>query len=469
MTDKVLYFFNELSKYPRSSGHEEEVANFLVEFAKERNLPYFKDKSNNVLIKKENANKKPIILHSHTDMVCVSDNDYDIDFLTTPIKTVIKGDYLSAYKTSLGADNGIGVAIILALLDQKNDYNIEALFTTDEEVTMTGAQNFDYSQLKSSLMISLDGMCEDELINGCASICDMKITFNPMFEKVKTEGYVLKASGLKGGHSGNDIALDIGNANNILLQVLCELKDLQLESFEGGNQFNFIPNESVATFSSLDFESKFKEIKEELVEVYPNLKLTYEKTNINKCVSKEFSLNFVKILNQIKTGVIESEMPAEFSDLFNNPNLETLVKNIKIVLSQNLSSVSLTNGLIKISQRGHDEKVEEENIKFLKSLAVNNGFNFEIFDKQPGFNALENSVLTSLLTQKYNKLNNKNLKVVNKHISLEACIFKQKSPNLDIVIVSPKILDVHSTKERVYIPSIKITCDLLSAVLSENI
>ncbi len=469
MIDKVLHFFNKLSQYPRSSGHEEQVANFLVEFAKERNLVFYKDKYNNVLIKKINKNKKPIILHSHTDMICVSDNDYDIDFLTSPIKTIIKDNYLSAYKTSLGADNGIGVAIILAFLDQNNDYNIEALFTADEESTMTGALNFDYSKLKSNMMVSLDGMCDDELINGCASICDMKINFTPQFKKTNLNGYQLKVCGLKGGHSGNDIALDIGNSNNILAYVLSNLSNLQIQSFNGGNQFNFIPNESIATFISNDFESKFENIKNELLETYPNLILTYEKVKINKITSEKFSLNFVNFLNKIKTGVIESEMPQEFSDLFKNPNLETLVSNIKIILSQNLSSVDLDTGLIKISQRGHDKQLEENNINFIKSIANKNNFKFEIYDKQPGFNALKNSKLTNLLTKIYEQQNSSKLKIVNKHISLEACIFKQKLPNLDVAIVSPKIYDVHSTKERVYIPSIKTTCDLLSSLLNENI
>lgn len=469
MTEKVIYFFNKLSQYPRSSGHEEQVANFLVEFAKERNFEYYKDKFNNVLIKKINKNKKPIILHSHTDMICVSDSDYNIDFLTTPIKTIIKDDYLSAYKTSLGADNGIGVAIILAFLDENNNYSIEALFTSDEESTMTGALNFDYSKLNSNLMVSLDGMCDDELVNGCASICDMKISFTPSFKEINTNGYLLKVSGLKGGHSGNDIALDIGNSNNILAYILSNLSHLQLESFKGGNQFNFIPNESIATFICSDFENKFEDIKNELLEIYPSLILNYEKIKINKVVSKQFSINFINMLNQIKTGVLESDLPQEFSELFNNPNLETLVSNIKIILSQNLSSVDLEKGLIKISQRGHDENLEKNNINLLKSLANKNNFKFKIYDKQPGFNALENSILTKLLTQIYEKQNNSKLKIVNKHISLEACIFKQKLPSLDVAIVSPKIYDVHSTKERVYIPSIKTTYNLISSLLNENI
>lgn len=448
MVEKVLKFFNELSNYPRQSGNEEAVANYLVSFAKKRNFYVYKDNYNNVLIKKENIKKEPIILHSHTDMVCVCEPDYEIDFLTTPIKTIIEGDYLSAYKTSLGADNGIGVAIILSLLDENNDYNIEALFTSDEEVTMTGAINFDYSLLNSNKLISLDGMNETELINGCASICDMKIKFKPKFKDIKQLGYCLKVKGLKGGHSGSDINLNLGNSNNILIDILSKLNNIKLCNIKGGNQFNFIANYSKAYFLSSDFEQKFEGIKKQLNSEFPTLELTYEKVEINKVLSIKDSKTLINLLKNIKTGVIVGD-------------------NKNIVLSQNLSSINLEEGLIKISQRGHSEVEDEKNIEKLKSLAESNGYDFEIFDKQKGFCTDENSELTKDLVEIYSTLFNKNLNVLNKHISLEAAIFKQKTPNMEIAIISPKILGAHSTKERVFIPSINTTFSLLQKFLSK--
>lgn len=445
MVEKVLKYFNLISQYPRSSGNEEKVANFLVDFAKEHNFEYYKDNYNNVLIKKI-GKKEPIILQSHTDMVCVGEPDYKIDFLTDSIKTVIDGDYLSAYKTSLGADNGIGVAIILSLLDDDNDYSIEALFTTDEEVTMTGALNFDYSKLASKKLISLDGMSDEELINGCASICDMKINFNPNFTKQNKQGYKLIVKGLKGGHSGADINKNIGNANNILVEILSNLTNVELESFEGGNQFNFIANFATATFVSKDFEEKFDKIKQQMINKYPSLVLERESSQVSKTLSEQDTAKLLCLLNKIKTGVIVG----------NNNN---------IVLSQNLSSVSLSKGLIKISQRGHNEEVENENIENLKSLSQKNGFDFKIFDKQNGFEATKNSTLTKDICNSYQKLFNDNLKVINKHISVEACIFKQKMEYADIVIIAPKILGAHSTKETVYIPSIKKVYNLLQSIL----
>ena len=448
MENKVVYFFEQVSQIPRSSGHEKEIANFLVNFAKERNLFVKKDNFNNVLIKK-NGKGKPIILQAHMDMVCVSEPDYDIDFLTKPIKLQTNGDYLSAYKTSLGADNGIGVAMILSLLDENNDYSIEALFTTDEEVTMTGALNFDYSQLNSNKMIGLDGFSEYELINGCASICDMKVKFKPTFRKCEKEGYELLVSGLKGGHSGSEINKDIGNAIQIASLILSSLEDVELQNFESGNQFNFIPNIAKLQFSSNSFDKNFNTIKETLCNKYSSLKLSYKKIKIKECLDNLESNKIISFIYKAKTGVI-------------------LQGSNCVVLSQNIAYINLKNGLIKISQRGHDEDKDNSNIFRLKTLANNYGYEFEIFDKQPGFQTGKNSSLVKDLVLESKKFYSKPLNVVNKHISLEACIFKQKMPNLDVAIISPTILDMHSTKERVFLPSIDKIYNLLKSYLDRQ-
>lgn len=449
MENKVLYFFEKLSQIPRSSGNEEQVANFLVDFAKERNLFVLKDNFNNVLIKKINKDKPAIILQSHLDMVCVKENDYNIDFLTQPIKLVKEGDYLSAYKTSLGADNGIGVAMILSLLDEDNNYNIEALFTTDEEVTMTGAINFDYSNLNSNKMISLDGFSEFELINGCASICDMKVNFNLDFQKCNKMGYEIIVSGLKGGHSGSEINKNIGNAIQISCNVLSKFNNLELQTLESGNQFNFIPNFAKIQFSCDNFKEVFSKAKKEICLKYPTLKLTYKQIKLNKSLSNTNSKQILEFLEKVKTGVLKGSSNC-------------------VVLSQNLASVSLENSLIKISQRGHDSKVDNENINRLKKLCKTFNFSFEIFDKQGGFETNKESSLINSLILCSKELFNKPFKVVNKHISLEACIFKEKIPSLDVAIISPTIMDMHSTKERVYIPSINKIYNLLKVYLDRQ-
>lgn len=447
MLNKVLSFFEKLSSIPRSTFNEKEVADYICQFAKDRKLDYFKDKFNNVLVKKVVDPMLPTtVFQSHLDMVCIKEPNYDIDFLKDPIKLIRKGNYLSAYKTSLGADNGIGVAMILAIIDSCN-YNIEALFTTDEEVTMTGATNFDYSLLSSKDIISLDGFSQNKMIVGCASICDMKVSFNPKFKKLQKiqTGFKLTVSGLKGGHSGADIAKPIGNAIKVILELLNTFKNIQLQNFESGNQFNFIPNTAEVTFTGFKDEEKYSKAFQFLKEKYPSLKITCEQADVLNVIDTYQTKQLLDFLSCIQTGVIKR-------------------KNKKIILSQNLACVSLQSGLIKISQRGHSEGAENQNIFDLQTLANKYNFEFSIFDKQTGFETDKNCCLAKNLIK---VAKNQNLRLVpeNKHISLEACVFKNKMPDANIVVVSPTILDPHSTKERVYLPSITKIFNLIIGYL----
>ncbi len=445
--NKTIEYFKTLSSIPRESKNEGAVANYLVSFAKQHNLPVVKDKFNNVLIKKINKGREPVILQSHTDMVCVKEQDYNFNFATMPLKLVEEGGYLYAYKTSLGADNGIGVAMILSLLADENDYSIEALFTTDEEVTMTGAINFDYSSLISNKLISLDGFSSKQLINGCASICDSTINFNPKYEKTNEDGYTITVSGLKGGHSGADIDKNVGNAINILTEILLNLKDVELNTLKGGNQFNFIPNYATATITASNFEKTISPLIAKFKSEFSNIKIEFQETKVTKVLTKTFSYNFLNLLNSIKTGVIVKN------------------ENGGILLSQNLSCVNLEEGLIKISNRANSTKVEDEQILFLKTLAETSGFEYKIFDRQVGLTPSKNSKLTTQLCEINKQINNEELEVTTKHISVEGAIFKQMKSNLDVVIVSPDIYDVHSTKERVYLPSVNKTYNLLENFL----
>lgn len=452
MDNKVLYFFEELSKIPRQSGSEKAVADWLVKFAKEHGFEYYVDNFNNVLIKKGSNKHSPIMLQSHTDMVCIKDDDYDIDFSKDPIKLIYEGDYLKAHKTSLGADNGLGVAIILSLLDADNDYDIEALFTSDEEVTMTGAINFDYSKINSKNAISLDGFSDEEIITGCASICDMKIHTTFLKTEKQVDGYTLVISGLKGGHSGNQIDKNLGNAIKLTAKFLEKLDGLEIQSFVGGKQFNFIPNQTVVKFCCKNNLDEVTEILNNFIieqkQIYPTLKVELKLTKLDSTIGFKDSLSLVSLINNIKTGVLEKN---EFG----------------ILLSQNLSSVDTDENLIKISHRGHSIDLEDENIIYLQTLAEKFGFVFEIFDKQKGFSTNINSSLVKKATNGFNKLYNITPTVCTKHISLEGGIFADNIANLEFIVLSPKIMDVHSTSEKVYIPSIVKTYSIITNILDE--
>ena len=452
MDNKVLYFFEELSKIPRASGNEKAVANWLVDFAKEHGLKYYVDNFNNVLIKKGDKKHSPLMLQAHTDMVCIKDEDYDFDFSKDPIKLVYEGDYLKAHKTSLGADNGLGVAIILSLLDANNNYDIEALFTSDEEVTMTGAINFDYSKLNAKTAISLDGFSDEEIITGCASICDMKI--NTTFSKTEKEvdGYKLVISGLKGGHSGNQIDKNLGNAIKLTAEFLEKLDNLEIQSFVGGKQFNFIPNQTLTTFSCKNSLNEVTEILNnftiEKKKEYPALKVELKLTKLNSTIGFKDSLSLISLINNIKTGVLEKN-------------------ELGILLSQNLACVDTDENIIKISHRGHNLTLEDNNIIYLQDLAQKFGFGFEIFDKQKGFSTDINSSLVEKAKNGFSKLYNITPNVCTKHISLEGGIFADNIDDFEFIVLSPKIMDVHSTSEKVYIPSIAKTYSIITSILDE--
>lgn len=440
--DVILKYFSKICSIPHDSFCEKELADYIVDFANKKGFFVLKDNFNNVYIKKTvNENKPYTIFQSHLDMVCVKDPNYYINFKTDPIKLVKKGNYLTAYKTSLGADNGIGVAIILALLDKAN-FNIEALFTTDEEVSTTGACNFDYTKIIGKKLISLDGFRANEIILGCSSICDMKIKFNSKFEKCNELGYKLTISGLKGGHSGADIDKNLGNSIKIANKLLNCFNFVKLENFESGNQFNFIPNFATVSFSGKKDEIKFNKVLQILKNEYPLLRVKFEEKIIEKNLSIKNSANILNFIQKIKSGVL-------------NKN------SFGIVLSQNLASINLADGLIKISQRGSNENLEKQNITLNNKLAQSFNFNFEIFDKKPGFYTNPNCNLVKDLIKQSRNANKIVLKRKFKHVSLEECIFQEKMPGCEMVVVSPKIDFPHSTKERVLLPSVEKTYNLL--------
>ena len=446
MLNNVLKYFSKISSIPHDSFCEKELADYIVTFAKDNNFFVLKDNFNNVYIKKEVCKNKPFILfQSHLDMVCVKEPNYNINFKTDPIKLIKKGNYLTAYKTSLGADNGIGVAIILSLLE-KTSFNMEALFTTDEEVSTTGATNFDYSKIISKNLISLDGFRANEIILGCSSICDTKIKFNLNFESCNLQGYKLTISGLKGGHSGAEIDKNLGNSVKIACEILNSFDSIKLESFESGNQFNFIPNYATISFYGKQNENEFNKILNNLKKQFPLLQIKCESKLIEKTLSLKDSSNIINFLKSIKSGVIKSN-------------------NLGILLSQNLAYINIDEGLIKISQRKKKKKLEQDNLIKNENSAKKYGFNFEIFDKKPGFNTNPNCKLVKDLAKQSWKTNKIILKRKVKHVSLEECVFQKKMPDCEMVVVSPRIEFPHSTKERVFLPSVKKTYNLLLSYL----
>lgn len=306
--EKVFQFFEEISNIPRGSGNEKEISDYLVQFAKQRNLKVIQDQVYNVVIKKEavkgQENASPVILQSHIDMVCEKEDDIEHDFKKDGLELYVEGDFLKAKGTTLGADNGIGVAFILAILDDANLIHpkIEAVFTVEEETTMKGAKQIDTAVLDSKRVISLDNMKEGEFTVGSANMIDLFLSKECKREEIDHgyQAYILKISGLIGGHSGTQIHLERGNANCLMGRLLNDLSkniNYKLQSINGGMVSNSIPRENeTVLYVKQEDKSIFIKICDQYNEMYQK---EFSQSDKNVAVScKEIENTNKAVLNE---------------------------------------------------------------------------------------------------------------------------------------------------------------------------
>lgn len=509
MANKTIEFFKEINKIPRPSGKEEKIKDFLVNFAKNRNLECFFDKTNNVIIKKQgNNNKGTLILQAHSDMVCEKEAGLDFNFDKDAIKTKVCGDYLLACKTTLGADNGVGLSMILSVLDDTNlDIpNLECVFTAQEETTMQGAKDLDFSKLKGKFLLSLDGSCEGEIevssagmrslkffnsynltiedenktkINSGSDIKEKNITTNKIEEKNKNcklenkndcnnikidkinkneqttnNGYKISVGGFRGGHSGTEINTDKQNAIKVLFENLGKLKNVILSSIKGGGKDNAIPRECECEFLTNSSESEIKKIFEKAKNNSPEKDFTFkiEKVKTYRTLSESDSNNIINFINNQKNGVVA------FSEI---------EKNFPIV-SNNLANISLVNGQLRIiiSVRSSVKKLESEYLQDLNIIANKFKINKEELSFAPYFERQENSYLQKLCIKTYKDLFNKEALAKGVHAGLEGGVFASKK-NLDICVISPNIYNAHSPMEKVSLSSINRVYCWLEKIVTE--
>lgn len=446
--NKTIEIFKEIAKIPRESGNEENIANYLCQFAKKRNLYYKKDQYNNVIIKKKNNNKDPIILQAHMDMVCEKDSNIKFDFKKDSIKVIEENGYLRADRTTLGADNGIGIAQILNILDNNSDSNIEAVFTVSEETSMIGADKIDLSNLEGKQLINLDGFEKNTIIVESASFFDIVLNSNYTLEGTNEKNfYKVKLSGLQGGHSGFDINKNRGNSSIILAEFLKEIEKIQLQSFIGGTKFNVIPSSAEAIFIS---EEKIENIKTKINKFVKNKREEYTNFNLelniiksedDRVLDTKESRNFINSVLDFKHGIF----------YINDRN--------EVTTSINLGIVNLREQTIKIGMRSSKREEETECLKYIKEYAKLNKFEFNILGSQPGFETKENSKLINKIKKAHEKINKEEkLDIKSLHITVEAGFFKEKIQGLEVAIISPEILNAHTTKECVNLKSI-YECD----------
>ena len=468
--DNVMKYFYEISKIPRKSENEEKIACYIENFAKERNLQYVRDKNNNIIISKDTSdsenNGESIILQCHMDMVCEKEKNSSHDFEKDPIEVYIDGDFIKAKDTTLGADNGIGVAIILAILDSKDIRHpkIEAIFTVQEETTMLGAQTIDVSSLKGNKMICLDNMRENELLVGCAvaKIFECNLLGNRI--KIDNDYKVAKISmnGFLGGHSGNDISKKRGNPIKELinlLELLVNNDDVYVNNVCGGEKVNVIPRDAsceifIKSSEIENVKSKIKKFEEMLKDKqndnFNNVRISFEFVDIyDRNPFDIFSTkNIIEIIKCIPNGVF-----------FANEDNEPFV-------SLNIGKIYSEENFMKLmfSIRSNRSEKEKELLEKLKIIFEK--YNLKIKTNQlPGYEHKGKSDFVDKCKQIYIDLFDKNPKMVDMHICLEAGFFGEKIPNLDFIAIAPDIFDCHSPTERCSISSLKRIYNYIIVIL----
>ena len=447
----VFNYFEEIMSIPRESGKEGKIANYIINYAKNNNLEYSLGKNNTVFIKKNNNSDKTIILQAHSDMVCVSKNNYDFDNKGIPY--YIDEDYYKAKNTSLGADDGIGVAIILAILQEKDNMpNIEVIITTQEETTMLGAMNFDYSKITSNTLISLDGIKEGDIESSSAGMCS--IEFNRKVNYIDTyyNCYKLTINGLAGGHSGDDISKNRINAIKLAIELLKKFNSNSICDISFGSKDNVIPSEGYISFTSDktidELNNIIREYNYNLIDDDKNLKINIEKIELQKSIID--SNNITDFIDNIKSGLIE---------VFEDDNFP--------LFSANIGAVILNNDEmnIKYSIRSSDIEKENKYIDELKDISRKYNFDMNIIAKKPFFAFKKNSEIRNILFNTYRTLYGKNAVIRKVHACMEGGILSENIPNLDICTIAPTISNCHSVNECVSISSTKRVYEWLKQAL----
>lgn len=477
----IFHYFNEICKVPRPSKKEEKILAYLKQFAEEHQLEYQQDKIGNLLIKKEattgKEKLKPIILQSHVDMVCEKNREVEHDFDKDAIIPVVEGEWLKAKGTTLGADNGIGVATQLAILaaDDIKHGPIECLFTVDEETALTGAFHLEKGFLSGDILLNLDSEDEGEIFIGCAGGIDSVANYSYKEIDIPTNFFFFKVEvkGLTGGHSGGDIHLGRGNANKILNRFLSqslEKHDLYVCEIEGGNLRNAIPREAHAICAIPNDENKHNiraelniymaEIEEELGIIEPNFTMTLESVSAQpKAIDRETIANLVKSLYAVHHGVYSMSQ-----------DIPGLVET-----SSNLASIKMMEGnkiKVETSQRSSITSSRDDMAKTVRSALELGGAEVTHRSAYPGWKPNTHSPILEVAEASYERLFGKKAAVKAIHAGLECGLFLDKYPQLDMISFGPTMRGVHSPDERLHIPSVdtfwKHLLDILEHIPEEK-
>jgi dipeptidase D len=458
---EVWKHFDEIRKIPRCSKHEEKIRDYVIGFAKKNGLKYKTDKVGNVVISKPPSpgieKKTTVVLQGHMDMVCEKNSDVEHDFSKDPIKLKLKGDIITADGTTLGADNGIGLATSLAILEDKKLKHgpLEALFTIDEETGLTGAFAMSSDMLSGKILLNLDSEDWGVITVGCAGGGDSQITL-PLDKKPlenDLEALTIKVSGLRGGHSGVDIHEQRGNAVKLLTRMLWRTSDdykFHLSDIKGGDKHNAIPREAYAVIaieksskdkfiSSLNVEGK--NILAEYKPIDPNFKLTIEDTdNIKTTFTNDSQYHLLNLLHSLPHGVDKMS--------YDIPGL--------VETSTNLASVAINekNAKIGMSTRSSIKSALQDLRDRIRSVAELSGAKVKEDDPYPGWKPNLDSKILDLSKKIFKDLYGKDPEVEAIHAGLECGIIGEKFPGMDMISIGPTIKYPHSPEEQVHVKTV---------------
>lgn len=473
--ERLWFYFGEILNIPRPSKKEDKIIKYLLDFGHRHELETLQDRIGNVIIRKKASpgkeGVKSVVLQSHMDMVCEKNSDKIFDFDNDPIKARISEQWVKAHGTTLGADDGIGIAAQLAILEAKDIQHgpIECLFTIDEETGLTGASNLDPTILKSRILLNLDSEDEGQLFIGCAGGKDTIIELAYENETIpdKHTAFQIIVNGLRGGHSGDEINQGIGNANKLLNRFLfdCASKfSLRLSHFNGGNLRNAIareafaiallPNEMIKAF--LQETEDFKAILQSEYKITDSgINFETKKTDVPEFIlSLDSQKQLIYSLYACPHGVItySAEIPGFVETSTNLASVKTLAEHI----------------LITTSQRSSVESAKDDVSNMVASCFSLTNAKVYHTDGYPGWQPNPESKIVATTVKSYKKLFNEEPEVLAIHAGLECGLIGDKYPEMDMISFGPTIKGAHSPDERLHIESTLKFWNLLIDIL-ENI
>ncbi len=463
----MFHYFEEISRIPRGSGNEKGIADHLVAFAKTRNLECYRDEENNVFVKmKATAGREkeaPVLLQGHTDMVCEKLPEVEHDFLRDPLKLYVEDGWLKAKGTTLGADDGVAVAAMMAVLDGAlaSHPAIECLFTTSEETGMNGAVAFDYSRITARKMLNLDSANEVEVVCGCAGGVRSEIVLEGARAPRDGSAITVTISGLCGGHSGEDIHRGLANANRLMGRILLALTaevDLCISAVRGGSKDNAIPRDCTASLVVSDakkaaavIRAEAENIAAELSKADGGFSCEVEPCTVEDAWDGDFSRRLLTAICNAPCGVIEMSR-----------DVEGLVE-----WSSNLGVIT-TDGervVFTFQSRSTIEARLDHTVRIIDALAKTCGGEARHHGRYSGWNFEKESPLRDGYIAAYRELFGGEVKPVIIHAGLECGLIRAKIPDMDMISIGPENIGLHSPSERLNIAGAERFWQLLEKML----